>query len=189
MMETKRYRISEMAKEVGVENHVLRYWEEELGLEIKRNEMGHRYYAHEDVELYKKIKEWKDGGIQLKGIKNMLNTNNETKTDIVVHNGYELEGTTALSDKEQKSIRLQLLLKQLVQDAVVESNQQLLTDMKDVLVKEMDFQFRKVVDEQERQHIEYMGQQEEYFNKLDQMIQKDLNVRKKKKLLAFSKVK
>ena len=50
-----------MAKEVGVENHVLRYWEEELGLEIKRNETGHRYYAHEDVELYKKIKEWKDG--------------------------------------------------------------------------------------------------------------------------------
>ena len=56
-METKRYRISEMAKEVGVENHVLRDWEAELGLEINRNEMGHRYYTHEDVELYKKIKE------------------------------------------------------------------------------------------------------------------------------------
>ena len=39
------YMISEAAKQVGVESHVLRYWEEELELEISRNEMGHRYYT------------------------------------------------------------------------------------------------------------------------------------------------
>ena len=38
------YLIKEAAKLVEVEAHVLRYWEEELGLKIKRNEMGHRYY-------------------------------------------------------------------------------------------------------------------------------------------------
>jgi deoxyribose-phosphate aldolase len=37
-----------------VESHVLRYWEEELHLPIKRNELGHRYYTKEDVELFKK---------------------------------------------------------------------------------------------------------------------------------------
>ena len=34
------YMISEAAKHVGVESHVLRYWEEELDLPIGRNEMG-----------------------------------------------------------------------------------------------------------------------------------------------------
>ena len=33
--------ISDAAKEVKVESHVLRYWEEELHLPIKRNELGH----------------------------------------------------------------------------------------------------------------------------------------------------
>ena len=31
--------ISDAAKEVQVESHVLRYWEEELQIPIKRNEM------------------------------------------------------------------------------------------------------------------------------------------------------
>ena len=33
----KIYLISDAAKQVQVETHVLRYWEEELGLPIKRN--------------------------------------------------------------------------------------------------------------------------------------------------------
>ena len=37
------YLISDAAKQVQVETHVLRYWEEELKLPIKRNEQGHRY--------------------------------------------------------------------------------------------------------------------------------------------------
>ena len=37
------YMISEAAKRVNVETHVLRYWEEELSLSIGRTEMGHRY--------------------------------------------------------------------------------------------------------------------------------------------------
>ena len=42
-MDTKRYIISDAAKMVDVEAHVLRYWEDELELPIARNEMGHRY--------------------------------------------------------------------------------------------------------------------------------------------------
>ena len=48
--------ISDAAKQVKVESHVLRYWEEELHLPIKRNELGHRYYTKEDVERFKEIK-------------------------------------------------------------------------------------------------------------------------------------
>ena len=61
--------ISDAAKQVKVESHVLRYWEEELHLPIKRNELGHRYYTKEDVERFKEIKSMKERGLQLKDIK------------------------------------------------------------------------------------------------------------------------
>ena len=64
--------ISDAAKEVKVESHVLRYWEEELHLPIKRNELGHRYYTQEDVERFKQIKGMKERGLQLKAIKMIL---------------------------------------------------------------------------------------------------------------------
>ena len=64
--------ISDAAKEVKVESHVLRYWEEELHLPIKRNELGHRYYTQEDVERFKQIKSMKERGLQLKAIKMIL---------------------------------------------------------------------------------------------------------------------
>ena len=60
--------ISDAAKQVKVESHVLRYWEEELHLPIKRNELGHRYYTKEDVERFKEIKSMKERGLQLKAI-------------------------------------------------------------------------------------------------------------------------
>ena len=43
--EKDMFLISETAKLVGVESHVLRYWEEELKLPIRRNDLGHRYYT------------------------------------------------------------------------------------------------------------------------------------------------
>lgn len=64
--------ISDAAKEVKVESHVLRYWEEELHLPIKRNELGHRYYTSEDVERFRQIKSMKEKGLQLKAIKLIL---------------------------------------------------------------------------------------------------------------------
>lgn len=64
--------ISDAAKEVKVESHVLRYWEEELHLPIKRNELGHRYYTVDDVERFKQIKSMKERGLQLKAIKMIL---------------------------------------------------------------------------------------------------------------------
>ena len=67
-----RYMISETAKRVDVEAHVLRYWEEELSLPIGRNEMGHRYYTEDDISLFKNIRELKEQGFQLKAIKMLL---------------------------------------------------------------------------------------------------------------------
>jgi DNA-binding transcriptional MerR regulator len=73
-VEKVRYMISDAAGIVGVESHVLRYWEEELELSIPRNEMGHRYYTHENILEFQKIRELKEKGYQLKAIKSILHT-------------------------------------------------------------------------------------------------------------------
>lgn len=67
-----RYMISDTAKKVDVETHVLRYWEEELELSIRRTELGHRYYTEEDIRIFRNIKELKERGFQLKAIKVLL---------------------------------------------------------------------------------------------------------------------
>lgn len=67
-----RYMISDASKRIDVEQHTLRYWEEELTLHIPRNEMGHRYYREEDVEMLKAVKILKDQGYQLRAIKMLL---------------------------------------------------------------------------------------------------------------------
>ncbi len=82
-MKEKRYFISDAAKELEVESHVLRYWEEELNLEIPRNEMGHRYYREDELEMLKCIKELKARGFQLKTIRQILNELQEGKGQAV----------------------------------------------------------------------------------------------------------
>jgi DNA-binding transcriptional MerR regulator len=64
--------ISEASKRIDVEQHTLRYWEEELTLHIPRNEMGHRYYREEDIEMLKAVKILKEQGYQLRAIKMLL---------------------------------------------------------------------------------------------------------------------
>jgi DNA-binding transcriptional MerR regulator len=67
-----RYIISDASKQLEVEQHTLRYWEEELELHIPRNEMGHRYYRQEDVDILRAVKVLKEKGYQLRAIKMLL---------------------------------------------------------------------------------------------------------------------
>lgn len=77
------YMISEAAKQVGVEPHVLRYWEEELSLCIGRTEMGHRYYTKEDIQLFRCVRKLKEQGMPLKEMKtvipDLIHTKNQLK--------------------------------------------------------------------------------------------------------------
>ena len=58
-MDTKRYMISDAARLVYVEAHVLRYWEDELHLEIPRDRKNQRYYTKLHIEMFQKINELK----------------------------------------------------------------------------------------------------------------------------------
>ena len=67
-----RFMISEAAKKVQVESHVLRYWEDELHIPIGRTEMGHRYYTQDDIQLFCCIKKLKNEGVLLRDLKPLI---------------------------------------------------------------------------------------------------------------------
>lgn len=167
-----RYMISEAAKRVNVETHVLRYWEEELELPIGRTEMGHRYYTEENLQLFRCIKELKDQGMFLKDLKDlipdMLRLKEKkaaltvAKPEVVLNND---------SDSDPKLEQVQSLLGHVLQNIIEENNKVLemnvSKNVSEKVVKEMDYLLR----EKERH-------EEERFRKLDTYIRQQQNFRR-----------
>lgn len=187
--------ISDAAKQVKVESHVLRYWEEELHLPIKRNELGHRYYTKEDVERFKEIKSMKERGLQLKAIKMILKDGKldvlpEQKTEkeapSTPHMAIEIVDETAKKtapapaqetslsgeNREEKVKRLQWILQQMICEAVRENNQELCRELKESMVKELDYQFRNREEREEERDRRLEQRSEEYYQKMDEMLRK-----------------
>ena len=71
-MDEKEYSVSEAVRLIGVESHVLRYWEEELQIAIRRTSQGHRIYSQENIDTFCQVKKLKEKGIQLKAIRVLL---------------------------------------------------------------------------------------------------------------------
>ena len=93
-MEKVRYMISDAANIVNVESHVLRYWEDELELNVPRNELGHRYYTKENIQEFQRIKELKEQGYQLKAIRMIVhNMSPDAQAEVgAVHQGFTYSG-------------------------------------------------------------------------------------------------
>ncbi len=92
MEKGKIYLISDASRKVEVESHVLRYWEDELKLPVKRNELGHRYYTEDDIKEFREIKKLKEQGLQLKAIRMILKNGKLTRLkDIGDLTGEDLE--------------------------------------------------------------------------------------------------
>ncbi len=56
-MERRKFRIGELARKIGVEQFVIRFWEKEFDIESKRSHGGQRFYDEKDFRKFKKIKE------------------------------------------------------------------------------------------------------------------------------------
>ena len=185
----KTYLISDAAKQVQVETHVLRYWEEELGLPIKRNKLGHRYYTGDDVEFFKEVKKMKDTGLQLKAIRiymkdgKIIPESVKVKETQIVPIHTELvqdkETTEILNhtdmleeNREEKSLRLQFLLKQFIKEAVQDSNQDLYNQMRDTIMKELDYQFRTQEEREDKREENRIEREEKHYRQLDELLRK-----------------
>ena len=234
--------ISDAAKKVHVEAHVLRYWEEELELPIKRNELGHRYYTEEDVKRFQEIRELKERGLQLKAIRLILkngkldrlsdgeNTQAEKaaeaakisekansaakagetacnaakiaeKTSSAAKTAEKMTGemqhgkknvevlktaekvtgevepikTTSVvgeESREEKAARLQWLLKQLFKEVLQENNEAMCREVRESILKEMDYQFRMQEEREEEREAAQIKRDEEHFRRVDELLRK-----------------
>lgn len=194
----KTYLISDAAKQVQVETHVLRYWEEELGLPIKRNKLGHRYYTGDDVEFFKEVKKMKDNGLQLKAIRlymkdgriipaggKNVEANNLPVEETKIVPIHTEPVNTIIEDveetsREEKSLRLQYLLKQFIKEAVKDSNQELYTQMRDTIMKELDYQFRTQEEREDKREENRIEREEKHFRQLDELLRKKNRRRRNK---------
>ncbi len=154
-MDTKRYMISDAAKLVDVESHVLRYWEDELELPISRNEMGHRYYTEDDIHTFHQIKDLKEQGYQLKAIKALLPEVEQGKVPPLIVREPEVPG----SKMEQFQQILGKVVSQAIRENQAEMGKELSHQVSTQVVKEMDYLFR-LQEEREEAH----------FKKLDEAI-------------------
>ncbi len=182
----KTYLISDAAKQVQVESHVLRYWEEELGLPIKRNKLGHRYYTEGDVEFFKEVKKMKDTGLQLKAIRMYMKDGQIIPESVSVETHGDYKGEVSVKEKakteivpaemeiskEEKSLRLQYLLKQFIREAVIDSNQELYNQMRDSILKELDYQFRNQEEREDKREENRIEREEKHFRQLDELLRK-----------------
>ena len=179
-MDQVRYMISDEAKLVEVESHVLRYWEEELPLPIARNEMGHRYYTEDDIQLLKHIKKLKERGYQLKAIKMDISENGELiPREETLPQELPREKAVVLNDNAEKMQQFQHVLSKALGQALRENQESLGRELggrvADQVSKEINYQFRA---QEERQ--------EAYFRKLDERIS---NVKKRNAKVKKEKIK
>ena len=186
-MSEARYIISDAAKKVSVEPHVLRYWEEELDLKIPRNEMGHRYYRERDVEILKMVKLLKDKGYQLKAIKMEVETmekeldivpipkqedkkfeKQEKETEKISTNLYELpqkteQQTVEPLNREERMMQFRMIMTDIIGQALKDNTQDLsfavTHNVSEHLLKEMDYLAR------EREEKD-----EAHYQRLDELI-------------------
>lgn len=181
------YMISEAAKQVAVEPHVLRYWEEELALSIGRTEMGHRYYTKEDIQLFICIKKLKETGMPLKDLKelipDMIHTKNRMKMRqmavLIPPAMAEEEKQIASTEDTRKpaspladapSYTPELSMKQLLETSL-ESNNEILTK---AIVQSMEL----LLDIKDRQ-------EEERFHNLDMLIRQQQEHRRQVSRSSF----
>lgn len=195
-MEKVRYMISDAANLIQVESHVLRYWEEELELDVPRNEMGHRYYTEENIRQFEQIKKLKEDGYQLKAIKMLVhNQNPDCEADNPPGSGnksdpkaqaYPAKTQTTVESLEEarnglsKLEQFQLMMNDIVRCAIAENNQALgaavSTQVEEKVIKEMNYLMR---DREE--------QEEERFRRLDETIRTHQKRRKKEKVKSSAK--
>ena len=184
-----RFMISEAAKKVQVESHVLRYWEEELHIPIGRTEMGHRYYTQDDIQLFCCIKKLKNEGVLLRDLKPLIpelkstrqimrHTENKDKNAIAKTPAPDLASeckpaTTAapvevITETQLEHVRS--LIGEVLTEVVTENNKALekeISTRSPQMSYVMDFLFQA----KERQ-------EEEHFRKLDSLIRQQQATRR-----------
>jgi len=116
-MQKKQFRIGELAKNLGVERFVIRFWEKEFNVTGNRSEGGQRFYEAKDLEKFRSIKKLLyEQGFTIAGAKkqfkradtHMLGSHRTVLEDTPTH---PTSTITKLTSLKEKLIILQEFLK------------------------------------------------------------------------------
>ena len=195
--------ISDAARMVSLEQHVLRYWEDELQLDVPRNEMGHRYYTEENIRELLRIKELREQGYQLKAIRMYLKKEKrmaEKQREEEKKSGDMIDGFVTVTsvqelglgeppeedaaelaqvrqDLPEKKIKLeqfQALMTEIVGQALRENNTIITEHVEERILKEMNYLMQ-----------EHARQEEDRYRKLDEAIRGGFRRRREDRKVLF----
>lgn len=183
-MEAKQYTISEAAKKLHVGSHVLRFWEEELHLNIPRNEMGHRIYSEKEMKQLEQIINMKKDGFSLKDIEHKLSP--KSSGQVIPYPVSESE-----ISPNDKMIQFKTILSRIVSDAIRENSDSLTSDIADTVSvqvnKELDYLFREKEESDEKRFRELDETIRSYQKTRQEIAATQITANKAKKRHVFGK--
>lgn len=210
-MENKAYTIKEASELLELESHTLRYYEDELELQIPRNAIGHRYYREYDMKVFQHIIGLKEQGLQLKAIRNAIRgsynptgegdweeegetylqaiTSLETTSKGTLGGGFDI---TDINNTKVEQFRL--MMKETFIQAIDENQ--------DELKSELNYHIKYKIEEDMKEEIQkieeiYEEKDKERYRKLDEAMREmqkirseivDLTDQKKEKKSLFGKL-
>lgn len=206
-MEKVRYMISDAARMVALEQHVLRYWEDELQLDIPRNEMGHRYYTDENIKELMRIKELRSQGYQLKAIRMYLKKEKQNALKQKNANAYHRDidgfvtftsgkelGLSSDSSEVPEIVETEEVKQEAVQYSQIKLEQfkSLMAEIVSGAMKENNELLTTHVEERILKEMNYLMQEhhqmeEDYYRKLDEAIRGGIKKRREEKRIKFKK--
>ena len=74
--------------------------------------------------------------------------------------------------REEKAARLQWLLKQLFKEVLQENNEAMCREVRESILKEMDYQFRMQEEREEEREAAQIKRDEEHFRRVDELLRK-----------------
>lgn len=159
--------IKEAAKMLGVEAHVLRYWEDELGLAIKRNTMGHRYYDERDIKMFTEVQELKAKGFTLKDIRTGIEKHKQEKEN---NTQKEMTSPEKVANEDIKVVdfklaQMQSVMNRVIANALRENKGIIASSIKGEITEDVMKQLDVIMREREER-------EEERFRKLDECLRR-----------------
>lgn len=187
----KVYTIKEVATILDIEAYVLRYYEKELELQIHRNSQGHRIYTQKDITTLQQIKELREQGLELKGIRNVIHTLDheelESLTQVSATNTKVVpivEDDIDIGDKDDQKVKqFTMIIKEMLKQTLVEYSEEKKRQLHEELTEEMDQIIDKKLSELE---LTQKQKDEEYYKKMDETMREMQKMRKEIALLEQS---
>ena len=187
-MNEKVYTIKEVATILDIEAYVLRYYEKELELQIHRNSQGHRIYTQKDITILQQIKELREQGLELKGIRNVIHTLDQeglesltqvsaTNAKVIPLVGEDID----IGDKDDQKVKqFTMIIKEMLKQTLVEYGEENKRQLHEELTQEMDIMMDKKLSELE---VSQQQKNEEYYKKMDETMREMQKMRKEIALL------